>query len=88
MSRKKLYLSEKVNIDEYEEGGIITIEESEYLLCLGKFECEILNIVLENEYSVALDKLLTTYQGKDISKDFEQFCDKLIKYGVLDKVEL
>ena len=83
-----LKISEKANIDRYEEGAIITIQDSDFLLCFGKNECEILEIALSDEFSTVINVLLNTYRGDDIAQEFEAFCNILIEHGVLEKEEI
>lgn len=79
----KYEISEKINIERFEEGAIISIEGNESVVCLGKYECEILDILLENEFEDSVSLLASKYQGNTIENDLADFCGKLIDFGIL-----
>lgn len=79
----KYKIFEKVNIEKFEEGAILSTEGKESVVCLGKYECKILDILLENEFVEAVNILVDKYQGNTIENDLSEFCVKLFDLGIL-----
>lgn len=80
-------LSTNVRLEKLEEGAIILIKEQKKTICLGEFECEIMQIILDNSYEKALEIILSKYMGIGIKEDMDEFCNKLCKAGVLQRYE-
>lgn len=80
-------LNENICWDRQDSGGIITINNSENIVCLGKFECELLDIILTNDFNDALQILFAKYQGDTIESDVVDFCEKMCKLGIIQKQE-
>ncbi len=81
-------LSEGITVEEYKEGALISLEDSDQIVCLGLYEYELLEIVLEHDKDEVLSILSEKYQGTDMQADLEEFCDKLCECSVLCKYEL
>lgn len=85
---KKIFYewNESVNIDEFEEGVLLSVLDSEKVVCLEKREYNLLNIVRENEFQEMVELLIQQYSGDDIKDDMEEFCRSLCDCGILTKV--
>lgn len=81
-------MPEDVCMDRQENGAIITAAPLESVICLGKFECEILDVILGNSIDQALHILLNTYQGDTIENDVIEFCEKMCEHGILQKQKI
>lgn len=88
MSEVRYSINEKVNIENFEEGLMLSLEEGENIICLGRFERELFRIVLENSMNDAVSILSNKYVGNSIEEDLMEFCDKLCKLGILQIKEL
>lgn len=85
MNNLKYVLMEQVVFDRYDDGAMITAPGAENIICLGKFECDILDILLSNNLEESLRILLDNYDGDTIENDVVEFCDSLCTLGVMKK---
>lgn len=76
-------LSEKINIERFEEGSLIVNDEEQVVVCLGKFETSILDLLLIKGRENSINLLKQQYRGQRIEADINEFCDKLINQKII-----
>ena len=87
MSNIKYILNEQVTSERYDDGGMFTLPGAENIVCLGKYEYEILDIILKYNLGDALRILLDTYEGDAIENNVIEFCEKLCELGIIKAQE-
>ena len=75
--------SHGVVLDIFEEGSIITLPNSSDILCLGKFEIELLNNIIAHGLSETISFSKEMYTGENIEMDIYDFCHELVDKGVI-----
>ena len=76
-------LSEKVNMEKMDEGAILSIEGSENVICLGRWECEILDLITQEEYGNVVSSMYDKYHDSSIENDMTEFCNRLKELGII-----
>lgn len=75
-----------VTIDSYDEGGLISIINSNEVLCLGKFELDLLSTIVDEGLDKAIHSAHQQYNGDNIDEDILDFCHDLEDKGVIEKI--
>lgn len=88
MGKVSYQLEDRAVIEKYEEGVMISFEDSDQIVCLGMYEYELLELILAHDMDEVMRILSEKYQGSDICSDLLEFCDKLCECSVLRKYEL
>lgn len=71
-------------MEKMEEGAILSIEGSENVICLGRWECEILDLVIREEFENVVNKLYDRYHDSSIRDDMVEFCNRLKELGIIN----
>ena len=87
MGNIKYTWNTQVTSECYDDGGMFTMPETENIVCLGKYECDILDIILKYNLDESLRIILDSYEGDAIENDVIEFCDKLCKLGIIKEQE-
>lgn len=85
MNAIKYELKENTIFEQYDDCAILAADIAEKVICIGMFECEVLNIILENDLDSAVRILNSRYDGADIRSDIIEFCEKLCMLDVMQK---
>lgn len=76
-------LAPQATIDSFEEGSLITVSGSDEVVCLGKFEAELLRALVEYGMKATVEKLQEQYDAASIENDVKEFSQALLSQGVL-----
>lgn len=83
MELSEFMLSEKASIDKFEEGSLIVDDDAQTVLCLGKFETSILDLLLTKGRTETITILKHQYNDDRIEDDINEFCNNLIRRSVI-----
>ena len=81
----KYRYTEDLLINSYDEGTIYTFLDSDQVVCLQKFESELLDVLLSNEYEKAVRILKEKYLNENVEKDIKEFCEELVNMRIIER---
>lgn len=85
MALSEFIFAENVSIDRFEEGALIVDDQGQKVVCLGKFETSILDLLLTKGMIGTVSALSQQYDGDRIDSDIDDFCNELINRNIIIK---
>ncbi len=82
---KRYKYSNTIAIDFFEEGGVVSLLDTDRVICLGKHESDLLKSIVEEGLEITIQKMQERYDSDMgcIERDIKDYYIQLQEMGVL-----
>lgn len=78
----KYTFARDLTIEKHSEGSLIMQNSLNIVICLGRFETELVEMILSNGLMATVQYYEEQYETDQVKGDIQDFCQELVTHGV------